>query len=61
MPWPVPASFRVQVSIITLASAATLALAFLLVREVIRGTESKLVEEARLQAIAACRERLEGP
>jgi len=56
VPWPVPASFRVQVSIITLASAATLALAFLLVREVIRGTESKLVEEARLQAIAACRE-----
>lgn len=56
MPWPVPASFRVQVSIITLASAATLALAFLLVREVVRGTESKLLEEARLQAIAACRE-----
>jgi signal transduction histidine kinase len=56
VPWPVPASFRVQVSIITLASAATLALAFLLVREVVRGTESKLLEEARLQAIAACRE-----
>lgn len=56
MRWPVPASFRVQISIITAASAATLTLAFLLVREVIRGTQSTLIEEARLQASAACRE-----
>ncbi|MCS6951336.1 MAG: ATP-binding protein [Bryobacterales bacterium] len=56
MPWPVPASFRAQISIITAASGATLALAFLLVQDVIRGTQDTLVEEARLQTGAACRE-----
>jgi len=49
-------SFRSQIVIVILASVAMLALAGVLVRDVISRTESRLVEEARQQCTTACQE-----
>lgn len=54
--WPVPYSFRAQIVIVALASLAVIALAGLLIRDVISRTESRLAGEARRQSETACRE-----
>jgi len=54
--WLVPHSFRVQITIVAAASLAVVALAVLLIRDVVGATESRLLAEARRQCEAACRE-----
>ncbi len=54
--WPVPRSFRAQIAVVSLASLAVIALAGLVIRDVIRQTESRLLAEARRQVESACRE-----
>jgi signal transduction histidine kinase len=56
MSWSVPSSFRAQMAIISIASAAMLGLAALLIRDVVLRTEGRLLTEARQQCIAACNE-----
>lgn len=54
--WPVPQGLRAQIAIISLAALAVIALAAILIRDVISQTESRLLAEARRQCEAACRE-----
>ena len=54
--WPAPQSFRAQITIVCLASLAVIALAAILIRDVISRTESRLLAEARGQCAGACRE-----
>jgi two-component system, NtrC family, sensor histidine kinase HydH len=58
MPWPAPASFRLQAAIIALASLAVVGLAAFLVSNVIATTEGTLRTEARQACVAACQELL---
>jgi signal transduction histidine kinase len=54
--WPAWNSFRVQSAVIALASVSVVALAAVLIRDVIRSTERTLAEEARQQCSSAARE-----
>lgn len=54
--WPVPHGLRAQIVIISLAALAVIALAAILIRDVISQTESRLLAEARRQCEAASRE-----
>jgi signal transduction histidine kinase len=56
MRWTPPSSFRAQIIIIAAASLAIVALAALIVRDVVFTTESKLLGDAQRQCITAVRE-----
>ncbi|MCS7314967.1 MAG: ATP-binding protein [Bryobacteraceae bacterium] len=54
--WPVPQSFRTQLAVVCAASLAVIAVSGILIRDVVAETESRLLDEARRQCEAACRE-----
>jgi signal transduction histidine kinase len=56
MRWAVRDSFRTQIAVIALAALSMVALAVILVRDVLRSTEQTLVREAQQQCLNAARE-----